>query len=80
MAFSSGASCQDFYNIMHREIGTVPINLMKHFQADNLDAFADAFEEAMQIYKEEYDRLKMQVLTYDSIDEFRKNYLRLDSM
>lgn len=80
LAFSSGASCQDFYNIMHREIGTVPINLMKHFQADNLDAFADAFEEAMQIYKEEYDRLKMQVLTYDSIDEFRKNYLRLDSM
>lgn len=80
LAFSSGASCQEFYNEMHRECGTVQINLMKHFQANNLDSFADAFEEAMQLYKKEYDRLLMQVLTYDSIDAFRKDYLRLDNV
>jgi predicted nucleotidyltransferase len=79
-AFSSGVSCQEFYNLMHRELGTAPINLMKHFQADNLDAFADAFEEAMQLYKEEYDRLDMEVLTYESIVTFRKDYLGLDNM
>ena len=80
LAFSSGASCQEFYNEMHIERGTAPINLMKHFQADNLDAFANAFEEAMLLYKEEYDRLHMQVLSYASIDEFRKDYLKLDNM
>lgn len=80
LAFSSGVSCQEFYNEMHKGCGTVPINLMKHFQANNLDSFADAFEEAMQLYKEEYDMLQMQVLTYDSIDAFRKDYLGLDDV
>ena len=80
LAFSSGANCQEFYNEMHIERGTDPINLMKHFQSDNLDAFAYAFEEAMQLYKKEYDRLQMQVLTYDSIDAFRKDYLGLENM
>lgn len=80
LAFSSGVSCQGFYDEMHKERGTAPINLMKHFQAKNLDSFVDAFEEAMQLYKEEYDRLHMQVLTYDSIDAFRKDYLGLDNV
>ena len=80
LAFSSGVSCQEFYNEMHIERGTTPINLMKHFQANNLDAFVEAFDDAMQLYKEDYDRLQMQVLTYDSTDEFRKDYLGLDNM
>ena len=79
LAFSSGVSCQEFYDQMHRERGTVSINLMKHFQANDLDFFANAFEEAMQLYKEEYDRLEMQVLSYDSIDAFRKDYIPLIS-
>ena len=74
LAFSSGVSCQNFYDEMHRERGTVSINLMKHFQPNNLDSFAIAFDEAMQLYKEEYDKLQMQVLTYDYIDAFRKDY------
>lgn len=80
LAFSSGVSCQEFYNEMHIERGTAPINLMKHFQANNLDAFEEAFEEAMQLYKEEYDRLQLQVLTYDSMAVFRNDYLGPDSM
>lgn len=80
LAFSSGNSCQEFYNEMHLERGTASINLMKHFQANNLDSFARAFEEAMQLYKEEYDKLQMEVLTYDSIDAFRKDYLGNDNV
>lgn len=75
LAFSAGTSCQDFYNTMHKECGTISIDLMRHFQANSLDDFANEFEKAMQLYKEDYDRLHMQVLTYDSIDEFRKDYL-----
>jgi predicted nucleotidyltransferase len=80
LAFSSGASCQEFYDEMHLERGTASINLMKHFQANNLDSFAKAFEEAMELYKEEYDKLQMEVLTYDSIDAFRKDYLGNDNV
>ncbi|WP_291582440.1 nucleotidyltransferase domain-containing protein [Clostridium sp. UBA6640] len=80
LAFSSGVSCQSFYDLMHRECGTISINLMKHFQANDLKSFADAFEEAMQLYKKDYDKLQLQVLTYDSIDAFRKDYLGLDNL
>lgn len=75
LAFFSGVSCQGFYNDLHAEYGTVCINLMKHFDPNNLDSFMNVFEEYMQLYKEEYDRLKMQVLTYDSIEAFRIDYL-----
>ena len=80
LAFSSGVNCHGFYDEMHEERGTASINLMKHFQANDLDSFANAFEEAMELYKENYDRLQMKVLTFDSIDEFRKHYLGLDNV
>lgn len=80
LAFSAGVSCQGFYDTMHKECGTNSINLMKHFQANNLDDFVNAFEKAMQLYKDDYDRLQMQVLTYDSIDAFRKDYLGLKNV
>ena len=80
LAFSSGVSCQNFYDEMHREHGTVSINLMKHFQPNNLDSFANAFEQAMQLYKEEYDRVQMKVLTYDYIDAFRRDYLEPENV
>lgn len=75
LAFSSGFSCQNFYDEYREECGTVCIDLMKHFDANNLDSFATAFGEAMQLYKEEYEKLGMPVLTYDSMDAFRKDYL-----
>jgi len=75
LAFSSGVSCQGFYEEMHEERSTASINLMKDFQANDLDSFAKAFDEAMELYKENYDRLNMEVCTYDSMDEFRKDYL-----
>lgn len=75
LAFSSGVSCQEFYNGMHAEYGTVRINLMKHFDPNNLDHFVNTFKEAMLLYKVEYDRIQLQVLTYDSIKAFRKDYL-----
>ena len=44
------------------------------------DALMATFEEAMQLHKEEYDRLLMQVLTYESMDAFRNDYLGLNNM
>lgn len=80
LAFSSGVNCQEFYDEMHSELGTPSINLMKHFQPNDLDSFVNAFNEAMELYKENYDSLEMEVATYDSINEFRKSYLGLDEM
>ncbi|MGK0466609.1 MAG: hypothetical protein ACJAX4_001898 [Clostridium sp.] len=65
---------------MHRERGTVHINLIKHFQTNNLGFFTNPFEEAMQLYKKEYARLQVQVLAYDSMNTFRKDYLGLVSV
>lgn len=75
LAFSSGVSCHNFYNEMHISRGTALINLMKEFQAENLEKFANAFDEAMELYKSEYDKLGMQVAIYNSISEFKKDYL-----
>lgn len=78
LAFSSGVSCHNFYDLMHKECGTASINLMQHFQANDLNSFVKSFEEAMQLFKENYDRLQMQVLTYATIDDFRKDYLGIN--
>ncbi len=75
LAFATGVSCQDFYNEMQKEHGTAFIDLMEHFQADALDTFANAFEEAMELYRQEYEKLGMRVLEYRSVDAFRKDYL-----
>ncbi|GFZ32944.1 hypothetical protein CSC2_34700 [Clostridium zeae] len=75
LAFSSGVSCHNFYNEMHISRGTALINLMKDFQAENLEKFANAFNEAMEIYRQEYEKLGIKVVIYDSISEFKKDYL-----
>lgn len=80
LAFSAGVSCQGFYDEMHKACGTSAINLMKNFQAKDMVSFASAFDEAMELYKEAYNRLKMQVLTYDSINAFKKDYLGVDNI
>lgn len=75
LAFSSGASCHNFYNEMHTSRGTALINLMKDFQAEDLEKFANAFDEAMEIYRQEYDKLGMQVVIYDSISELKYEWI-----
>lgn len=75
LAFSSGVSCHNFYNEMHISRGTALINLMKDFQAEDLEKFSNAFSEAMEIFRLEYDKLCMQVVIYESIDEFKEDYL-----
>lgn len=75
LALSAGVSCQEFYDEMHAEHGTVAINLMQHFQPHDLHAFAHTFEQAMRLYRQEYQRLNMEPLVYDSIDSFRMDYL-----
>ncbi len=75
LALSAGVSCQEFYDEMHAEHGSVPINLMKHFQPHDLHSFAHTFEQAMRLYRQEYERLNMEPLVYDSIDSFRMDYL-----
>ena len=74
-ALSAGVSCQEFYDEMHAEHGTVAIHLMQHFQPHDLHSFAHTFEQAMRLYRQEYERLNMEPLVYDSIDSFRMDYL-----
>ena len=75
LALSAGVSCQEFYDEMHAEHGTVAIHLMQHFQPHDLHSFVHAFEQAMRLYRQEYERLSMEPLVYDSIDSFRMDYL-----
>ncbi len=75
LALSAGVSCQEFYDAMHAEHGTVAINLMQHFQPHDLQAFAHAFEQAMSLYRQAYQRLNMEPMVYGSMDSFRIDYL-----
>ena len=75
LAFSAGVSCQEFYDEMHEERGTVKIELMQHFKPHDLRSFAEAFEKAMRLYQCEYERVGLEPLAYDSMDSFRMDYL-----
>ncbi|KAB8138101.1 nucleotidyltransferase domain-containing protein [Gracilibacillus oryzae] len=75
LAFSAGVSCQDFYDEMHNNCGTVRINLMQHFEQCDLGSFAAAFENAMNQYKMEYDKVGLKVRKYDSVAALRAGYL-----
>ena len=75
LALASGVNCQEFYDEMHEAHDTVAINLMLHFDPQDLPAFARAFDQAMAVYRQEYDRLNMDPWVYDSVGAFRRDYL-----
>ena len=71
----TAASCQQFYDEMYSKCDIDRIDLMKNITADHLTLSAEVFDNAMEEYKKNYDRLSTEVKWYKDLDEFEKKYL-----
>lgn len=75
LSLMTAASCQSFYDEMYSEYDIDRIDLMKNITADKLALAAEAFDEAMNEYKKNYDRLGTRVKYYKDLEEFERKYL-----
>ena len=75
LSLMTAASCQSFYDEMYSEYNIVQIDLVKHIKTDNLALSAKAFDEAMEEYKKNYDRLGKAIKYYNDLEEFEIKYL-----
>lgn len=75
LSLMTAASCQQFYDQMYSEYNIGRIDLMKNTTANNLTLSAEAFDNAMEEYKKNYDRLSIEIKCYKDLDEFERKYL-----
>ena len=75
LSLMTAASCQQFYDEMYSQYNIDRIELMKNITTDNLILSAEAFDSAMEKYKENYDKLGAEIKHYNSLDEFESKYL-----
>lgn len=75
LSLMTAASCQNFYDEMYSEYMIDRINLMENCPTDHLSLAAEAFDDAMEEYKRNYDQLGMQIRRYQDLDEFERRYL-----
>lgn len=75
LSLMTAASCQSFYDEMYSEYNIDRIDLMKNIKADNLAFSAKAFDEAMEEYKKNYDRLGKEIRYYKDLEDFERKYL-----
>ncbi|HDP78979.1 MAG TPA: nucleotidyltransferase domain-containing protein [Mesotoga infera] len=76
LSLMTAASCQRFYDEMREEYEGVSIDLMKHFDINDLQRSARMFDEAMEEYRLLYDVNSVKVKKYRTIEEFEEDYLR----
>ena len=75
LSFQTMSSCQYFYDAMYNEFNINKINVMRNFCPSNLAATAICFDAAMEEYLELYKKLNVNVVNYQTIDEFERSYL-----
>lgn len=75
LSLMTAASCQGLYIEMYDEYNIDRIDLMKNITTNNLNASAKAFDDAMEEYKKNYDRVSAKVVSYKDLDEFEREYL-----
>jgi len=75
LSLMTAASCQYFYDDMYSEYNIDHVDLMKNITSNNLALWSDEFDNAMQEYKKNYDRLGAEVKCYKDLDEFERKYL-----
>ncbi len=75
LSLMTATSCQSFYDEMYDEYSIDRIDLMKSITADNLALSAEAFDDAMDEYKKNYDRLDVKIKYYRNLEEFETEYL-----
>jgi len=75
LSLMTAASCQQFYDQMYSKYNIDSIDIMKNITADNLTLSAEAFDNAMEEYKKNYDRLRTEIKCYKDLNEFERKYL-----
>jgi len=75
LALMTAASCQEFYNYMYSHYDIDKIDLMSRINVNNLSLYAEAFDNTMEEYKKNYDRLNVEIKRYKDLDEFERKYL-----
>jgi len=75
LSLMTAASCQQFYDQMYSKYNIDSIDLMKNITADKLTLSAEAFDNAMEEYKKNYDRLGTEIKYYKDLNEFERKYL-----
>ena len=76
LSLMTAASCQQFYNEMYGIYKIDRIDLMKNITPINLALSARAFDDSMEEYKKNYDRLNAKIKRYKDLDEFESKYLK----
>ena len=75
LALMTAASCQEFYDYMYNHYNIDKIDLMSRIRVDNLALSAEAFDNALEEYKKNYDRLNVEIKRYKDLVEFERKYL-----
>ncbi|MCI8387543.1 MAG: hypothetical protein HFE63_03645 [Clostridiales bacterium] len=75
LSLMSSASAQNFYDELSEDYSIGSFNLFEGWQAEELRASADHFDEIMEKYRENYVRAGMEICRYDNIDKFILDYL-----
>jgi predicted nucleotidyltransferase len=73
-AYFAAMGAQNYLDEMTVDRGTRKFDLMRHFDADDLDSFKDAFMEAMEEYRDEYSKVGREVLMFDSFEALYEYY------
>lgn len=60
---------------MYNKYNINRVNLMKNIIPDNLALAAEKFDNAMEEYKKNFDRLSVEIKYYKDLDEFERKYL-----
>jgi len=76
-AFHAALGAQEYLDEMTKTRGTKKFDLLKHFDADNLQLFKEIFIDAMDEYLEEYKKVGLEVKKYDTFEEMYENSIAL---
>ncbi len=74
-AYHVAMGAQHFLDEMTEDRGTIKIDLLQHFDSDNLGLFKDKFLEAMEKYLEEYTKVGKNVVKYETFDELYRDFM-----
>jgi len=76
-AFLAAMGAQSYFDEMTFEhCGTKKINLMQHFDPDNLEKFKNAFLQAMDDYLQEYVKVGRPIKRYETFEELYNDYMK----
>jgi sugar phosphate isomerase/epimerase len=80
LSLMTASSCQQFYDYMYSKYNVDRIDLMKSITPCNLTLSAEKFDNAMEEYKKNYERLSLEIKYYEDLDEFERKYLDKKAM